>query len=126
MLLKFVVRSRFLPARLRIKVVVVVLIHERGGCHLLHVAETHRLLRCLLSLSENGKEDGRQNGDDGNNHQKFDKRESTFELLHCSPADLKDFSADATLNQPIVKTSLTNALNLKETLKPRKYALDET
>jgi hypothetical protein len=55
---------------------VIIGVTGRGDSHLLHVVEAPGLVRLLFGFGKRRQQHGRQNCDDGDNHQQFDKCKS--------------------------------------------------
>ena len=58
--------------------IVVIQIHVEREPPLPEVAETGDAVGLFLGLGQRRQKHGRQNGDDGDDHQQFDQRESAF------------------------------------------------
>jgi len=58
--------------------IVVIQIHVEREAPLLEVVETGCAAGLFLGLAQRGQEQSGQNGDDGNDHQKFDQCKTTF------------------------------------------------
>jgi len=65
-------------------VIVVGGVHHARQADLLEVADVARLLGRLLGLGKHGEEDGSQDGDDRNHHQKFDESKRAAHTANLS------------------------------------------
>src|SRR5439155_8761782 len=66
-----------IPTGAREALVVVLRVHQDGQPGLFGVAGAGSLVRLLPRLGKDREEDGRQDGDDRNNHQQLDQRKAT-------------------------------------------------
>jgi hypothetical protein len=49
-------------------------VHDVGHAQLFEITQAHALLRAPFGAGQRGQQQGRQNGDDGDNHQQFYQR----------------------------------------------------